>query len=271
MINGTVRNVTCKTSAEINKTFTVSGSYTVPAGYTKADLFVVGGGGRGQDGFYDSQFGKGGAAGGKTATKIGLAISSGQKITITIGAGGTIDTGSDVSGGTTQIVHPNFTLSAIGGTSCGQVSYKYGGDGGSGGGGASYYRYGHQYDPGGAGGSNGGNGADVNGNYEVTYGGKGQGNTTRAWGSSSGTLYAGGSGGSGGGSGMYSYTFSNGGPGGAGGGGRGGNGNGYNKRGEDGVAGAANTGGGGGPGGSGDGGGGTGANGGSGIALLKLY
>lgn len=269
VINGTIRNVTCKTLGEISKTFTASGSYTIPTGYTKADLFVVGGGGKAWSGGHGA-FGSGGAGGGRTATKIGLAISSGQKATVTIGAGGTTGNSTGPSGGTTSIIFPNFTLQALGGETQTDGSTS-GGSGGSGGGGASYFRYGHQYNPGGTGGSNGGNGANVVGNYETTYGGKGQGKTTRAWGSSSGTLYAGGGGGSGGCSGAYSTSFSNGGPGGAGGGGRGGNGNGYNKRGEDGVAGTANTGGGGGGGGSGDGSSGAGGNGGSGIALLKLY
>ena len=41
---GSAINATVKTSAVINKTFTASGSYTVPVGYTKMDLFAVGGG-----------------------------------------------------------------------------------------------------------------------------------------------------------------------------------------------------------------------------------
>ena len=268
---GTALNAVAITSAVINITFTSSGSYTIPAGYTKADLFVVGGGGKAWSG-NTGAYGVGGAGSGRTATKIGLAISVGQKATITIGAGGTTASNKVASGGTTSVVFPNLTLSALGGDSQNfSESYTSGGGGGSGGGGASYYRYGHQYDPGGVGGTNGGNGANVTGNYATTLGGKGQGTTTRAFGSSSGTLYAGGGGGSGGCSGAYSYTFSNGGAGGAGGGGRGGNGAGYNHRGENGVAGAANTGGGGGGGGSGDGGRGDGGNGGSGIALIKLY
>ncbi len=268
-MTGAVINATVTTAAVINKTFTTSGSYTVPTGYTKADLFVVGGGGKAWFGGYGA-FGSGGAGGGRTATKTGLAISAGQKATVTIGAGGTTGNSTGPSGGTTSIVFPNYTLQALGGETQ-SAENTSGGAGGSGGGGASYYRYGHQYDPGGAGGSNGGNGANVNGNYETTLGGKGQGTTTRAWGSSTGTMYAGGGGGSGGCSGSSTTTFSNGGAGGGGGGGRGGNGAGHNRTGEDGVSGSANTGGGGGGGGSGDGGRGEGGNGGSGIALLKLY
>ena len=90
------------------------------------------------------------------------------------------------------------------------TKYAYGGAGGSGGGGLQYSQFT------GAGGSNGSNGGGVN-KYGIEYGGKGQGTTTRAFGESSGTLYAGG-----GGAGYYGGSASsNGEPGGDGGGGAG--------------------------------------------------
>ena len=64
-INGVVRNVTCKTSGELNKTFTASGSYTIPADIQKMDLFAVGGGSAGLHGF-SRTIGSGGGGGGYT-------------------------------------------------------------------------------------------------------------------------------------------------------------------------------------------------------------
>ena len=132
---------------------------------------------------------------------------------------------------------------------------KNGGNGGSGGGAAGYVKVG------GNGGSDGGNGGDskyatvsntaVTG-WTDTFGGTGQGTTTRAFGEPDGTLYAGG----GGGMGTYGIAW-----GGSGGGGRGywaanytGTITSYSP-----IEGTANTG----------GGGGGGAAGGSGVAIIR--
>lgn len=270
---GSAINATAKTSAVINKTFTAGGSYTIPVGYSKADIFCVGGG-SGNMPSYGGNYGNDGCGGGGgyTKTVIGTAISSGQVLQVVIGSGG-----SGVAGGVSSVTRSGASLcSAAGGTNTHNGSYANAGMNGGSGGGAAMMGSGYN---GGAGGTNGGNGGATN--YS---GGKGQGSTTRAWGSSTGTLYAGGGGGGGGGSGS-SYTA--GGAGGAGGGGAGGRG-GYRVyagddeysyyNGANGVAGTANTGGGGG------GGGynpyedtnrgryhGYSAKGGSGIVLIKLY
>lgn len=60
---GTVINATAKTSAVIDKIFTASASYTIPAGYTKMDIFAVGGGGGGKNGGTGSS-GRAGGGGG---------------------------------------------------------------------------------------------------------------------------------------------------------------------------------------------------------------
>lgn len=144
----------------------------------KVDVFCVGGGGAAGWGWYNGYYGKG-ACGGFTATKKSVATAVNTAYTCTIGAGGQE---SWATGGTTSAL--NGALTAAGG---GKLT------GGSGGG-----AYGNNvpYD----GGSDGGNGATASGNEGnagIDHGGapgKGQGTTTREFGESSGTLYAGGGG-----------------------------------------------------------------------------
>lgn len=276
---GTERNGTCKTSAEISKTFTASENYTIPTGYTKMDLFAVGGGASGNSG-------RGGGGGsGYTKTVKSITVSSGQTIAVTIGAGGArVVNGTNYekkrnAGSASKVVRSGATLvEAAGGILMTKPGATYsdiydGGAGGSGGGGAGVYVTASNKYNGYPGGSDGANGKALS----DSSAGVGQGTTTRAWGASNGTLYAGGGGGSGG-----KYTY--GGVGGTGGGGAGGRGGYYEDKsdfryyysGSPGVAGTANTGGGGGGGGEridsssnskhGDGGAG-----GTGIVLMKLY
>ena len=178
------------------------------------DVFLVGGGGGG---------GTSGGGGGKTTTSTAT-IAVNTNYTIAVGGGGASGY-LDATGGTGG-TSTAFGKSAAGGTggTHGTVG-SIGGSGGSGGGG-----YGGG-DVGGAGGSDGGNGTRFNLN---STGGSGQGTTTREFGSSSGTLYAGGGGGAG----------KPGGTGGSGGGGAGLHVDYYDKQG--GSPGATNTGGGGG-------------------------
>lgn len=191
------------------------------------DVFCVGGGSGGS---------AGGGGGGYTTTKKNVAVQANTNYTITIGAGGAQSTsGNPYNGNTTS----GFGVSAAGGSMDGTGGVK-GGNGGSGGGGYTA----------GNGGSNGGNGAS--GGYA---GGSGQGSTTREFGESGATLYAGG-GGAGHGKGGSSV-----GTGGAGGGGNGVKGD------NRGYAGTANTGGGGGGGIYGDNG--CGGAGGSGIVVIR--
>ena len=261
VINGIVRNVTCKTGAEINKTFTASGSYTIPTGYTKADIFCVGGGSSGSN---NSGTGGGGGGSGYTKTFKNVAVSTEQTLNIVIGAGGTsagsgtYQHGVNNPGGTSVVQRGSETLaSANGGEQ--STDGRNGSSGGSAGGDPPYY--GVANSPGRS------DGASLP-NYNPQYPklGKGQGTTTRAWGTATGTLYAGGGGG-----GDDEADGPVGGAGGAGGGGKGCDGvstGTFLYRGV-GVSGTPNTGGGGG--GNCTAGRIGGSIGGSGIVLLRLY
>ena len=240
-----------------SQTFKSSGTFTVPTGVTQIKVFVVGGGGSGSA--------KGGGGGGGGYTKTGtFNVSPGAKYAVTIGAGGAA-TGSTAgnAGGTTSF---GSLISAGGGAG---APNEDGGNGGSGGGPGGYASSSsgsrwpaclHGRD----GGSNGGNGESNSKNLNTI--GYGQGSTTRAYGESSGTLYAGGGGGGGDNHGTDSSYYNgtvNGGAGGSGGGGAGAGGN------WAGGNGSANTGGGGGGGGSANGSGSNGGAGGSGLCLVK--
>lgn len=235
---------------------TSTSTWTVPTGWRSMKVFVVGGGGGGN---------RGGGGGGYTRTSGAFSVTPGAAYTATVGAGGAANGGN---GGTTSFnsIEPaKEIISAAGGYGGGTAYANNGGNGGSGGGAMGIDR-GDQYDCGGtAGGTNGGSAKD-NVYYtgaaqaHTIKGGSGQGSTTRAWGSSSGTLYAGGGGG--GATGRH-YT---GGSGGAGGGGDGSSD--YTIAGSNGTA---NTGGGGGGGAynSSSGSRSNGGSGGSGIILVQ--
>ena len=158
------------------------------------DVFLVGGGGGGS---YHGG-GGGGGGGGYTTTAKKVSVAANTQYTITIGSGGSGGScdGSGGRGGTTS-AFSKTAAGGYGGTSdlCtgSKARNTPGGNGGSGGGGGSV---GGTYA--GAGGSNGGNGGT--GNYGNGWsgsgpGGTGQGTTTREFGETSGTLYAGGGGG----------------------------------------------------------------------------
>lgn len=237
------------------KTFTSSGEFTVPEGVGAIDIFGVGGGAGGGSGG-NSRYGNGSGGGsGYTVTVKDVKVTPGQKIPVTIGNGGAagIYNGSGNSGGAGgNTVVGNYLTAKGGGPGQGRNGGgNEGGSGGSGGGGGSYYAPNVILCGGGNGGSNGGAGASSQGNV-VYSGGNGQGRTTRAFGESNGTLYAGGGGGGG-----ADYSGS----GGSGGGGAGTNWNAYGS----GVNGNTNTGSGGGGGCSWNNGGA----GGSGIAIIR--
>ena len=164
--------------------FTSSGTFTVPAGVTAIDVFLVGGGGGSGTEFSN---GYGGSAGGKTTIKKALAVTPGASASVLVGAGGV-----GVAGSQSKFTIGSTVLTADGG---GISSQGVGGNGGSGGGGGGQYQI-----VAGNGGSDGSNGSDSkpynNGTQAFTYkGGTGQGSTTRAFGESGNTLYAGGGGG----------------------------------------------------------------------------
>ena len=149
-----------------SETITASGTFTVPNGVRKIDVFMVGAGGGG--GYYTNNDYAGGGGGGYTKTIKGISVNPGDRFSVTIGQGTKSRAGgSTASGGQTG--------------DGGKAGSSTGGDGGCGGvtGGCN-------------GGSDGSNGLTRTG---YTSCGKGQGSTTRAFGEIDGTLYAGGGGG----------------------------------------------------------------------------
>lgn len=256
-LTGDVLNTSVTTGKEQTVTCTSSKTVTVPEGYTKADIFCVGGGGGG---------------GGRTATKKGIAVTGGQKLAAVIGAGGISSWLKPGAGGTSSVSRDKSTLvSAAGGDGGGSMSANtnsFGGNGGSGGGfGGRDYTDTMTGQNAGSDGSGSIVGASTNASTS-----EGQGSTTRAWGTSSGTLYSGGGAGGGGVTGTGGNE-GQGGAGGKGGGGAGGKGAANGGSSGWGSNGSANTGG---------GGGGSGAfckisdpgnpgNGGSGIVLFRFY
>lgn len=218
------------------------------------DFFLVGGGAGGNPiatNYYRNPAGGGGGSG-YTATQKAISLDSVTAIFAFIGAGGASQTaGTDTSLSYTGTSPWSYTAAGAPAPTPG----IYGGDGGSGGGeGAS-----GNADDGGAGGADGAGGGYSGSSSR--YAGTGQGTTTRAFGESANTLYAGAGGG--GVSGAYGTP----GPGGAGGGGTGG------VEARNGQAATPNTGGGGGGGGGtwseDDQDGGTGGTGGSGIIIVR--
>lgn len=281
---------TCKTGSQITKTFTSSQSYTVPAGYTIMDAFLVGGGSSGVRGSGSPSGHKTagiGGSGGKTTTKKNISVKANESLNFVIGSGGASIPGIKTTGNPDMTKYPsNKNCSNNGGESyisrgSTKLASATGGtasSGGSGGGavGGTIDAGGEgNYSPirAGNGGSNGSNGASVTTSYGVNVGGTGQGSTTRAFGESTGTIYAGGGGG--GGETGARLAPSSGGSG-QNGGGSGGTGSGFGSNGTSGTNAVANTGsGGGGSGGSqgnkgrygnqGDAG-----SGGSGVIIIRL-
>ena len=257
-IFGAYSEKTVTTTTSGRKAFTSSGTWTVPANVRSISVHCVNGG-------------YGGAARGATVTKSGvvekvghggngghvdyktdIAVTPGQIITVVVGAGGNGGNSTNQGGQSSVSIGSNVICapSRSGSKYTSGTSSRPAQKDGSGGGGWVYSSLGKDDANGAAGGSNGGNGSGKEP-------GTGQGTTTREFGLSSGTLYAGGGGGF-----AASGTRP---PGGSGGGGAGG---GWNLLA---VAGTAGTGGGGGGGGYyfDDSSWGTGANGGSGCVIIK--
>lgn len=247
---GYVQSVITTSSQAGTAVFTAGGTFVVPNLVRYIDVFGVGGGGHGGGGALASDDGGGGGGGGAgyTQTALGVAVTPGQTISITVGAGGGADGGNTVVQG---------IMNVSGGKRGYNASFNAQGGAGGSGGGTGGVRWDSHY--------NGGNGGADGSDGEAKYypGGKGQNYTTRAFGESGGTLYAGG-----GGAGASNRTNAVGGAGGAGGGGRGSS---YYPSPATGVGtpGAPNTGGGGG----GNGGGPTSVDeahpGGSGIVIIR--
>lgn len=186
------------TSAPQIITVTSTKTVSVPSGYSRVDIFAVGGGAGGSMGYTTEDSGGlsgHGGGSGYTTTLLNVSVSVGSNITCSIGSGGVGVEGLRTNGNSgiaTTVSYGGRTIvTANGGQAVAWNSS--GGFGGSGGGGASGWdaNTGNKSSAG-TGGTNGGNG-----NTGYVEGGQGQGKTTRAFGESSGTLYA--SGGSGGG------------------------------------------------------------------------
>ena len=255
-LTGEVINAIVRTAGSFIATITNTKNYTIPEGYTMADIFCVGGGGAGGNGYRFTkvayQQGGGGGGGGYTATVYNIGVAAGQVLNCVVGAGGAPNgslSGNGGTGGTTSVSRSGTVLcTANGGHGGENANGGNGGIGGSGGGSGGYndldtrpvIRAGENGFSDGSGWSNR----------------PGQGRTTRAFGEAGNTLYAGGGGGGG-------VTHGGPGAGGAGGGGAGS----Y----DTGSPGSANTGGGGG-GGGGDlyGTAEWGGTGGSGVILIRL-
>jgi hypothetical protein len=120
--------------------FTSSGTFTVPTGVTAVKVTVVGGGGAGGYGLYSSQAAvASGGGGGGVAIKYITGLTSGDTVSVTVGAGatGTTTSGQRPAGGTSSF---GAYCSATGGdggyysdTPSGNV--RSGGNGGAGSGG----------------------------------------------------------------------------------------------------------------------------------------
>lgn len=202
IVDDSGNEITSTTTNNWNIRLLTSGTLTFTdlRGTSSIDVFLVGGGGGSPSKTTPTDYGtvhSGGAGGGYTKTLKSVSVSANAAIDVSIGAGG----GAGSSGGTTTVKVNGSTYSASGGSAGGAPWFNgsntvcgSGGSGGSGGGSASSGGF-----AGGSGGSNGGNGSSGKSNVFPTGSvGSGQGTTTRAFGESSGELFAyGGSGGGG--------------------------------------------------------------------------
>ena len=223
------------------------GTWNVPAGVTSVEVLVVGGGGAG-----GGRHGGGGGAGGLVYHAT-YAVTPGDNITVTVGAGGLPQQVDSV----TQTIGGNGgnsvfgTITALGGGGGGSYTAAVptgGGSGGGGGGGSTFPTHGlkNQGDSGGGTGY-GFNGGD--GNSTGTNTGAGGGGGAGAVGSNAAGADSGGNGGTGRAYSISGSSVTYAGGGGGGGntsGGTGGSGGGGNGGQNTGTAGTANTGGGGG-------------------------
>lgn len=191
------------------QTITTSGTFTIPAGYNRAQFFAVGGGGGSGAWSYKNYTNKyvaeGGGGGGYTATSATQNVVGGtSKFTITIGKGG-----SYADGETTLVTSGSTTIASAAGGKVGsatihQSMVMYGGSGGAGGSGggggtcdpeSAYYPFNNGKSRS-TGGSDGGDGLKglvyyKDSNQGDSAAGKGQGTSTTF----NGTAYAGGGGG----------------------------------------------------------------------------
>ncbi len=210
---------TCAPTAHGRAAFTSSSTWTVPAGVRSINVHCTGAGTQGKAWGSRNKYeiiAGGGGGGGCTAYKNGIAVTPGQVINFTIGAGMKWDVDDGPATGRTTVSQNGTVLvsadGAGGGRSWTMAVYRcYGGYGANNGGEGAHYINNSDKGSSKPGGSNGG--------------GEQQSTTTREFGISSGTLYSGGGGGGGCtvyNSGSESYYIKEPSAGGAGGGGAGG-------------------------------------------------
>lgn len=187
---------------------TSSQTWVVPPGVSVVDIFLVGGGGGTSFGYISSNDflgGFGACGGGYTRTQKNVSCTPGSSVPVVVGAGGSglanrndYGRANGGKGGTSSVTINGITHSAEGGNApqLGNMGSASGASGGSGGGGGTMGSTGQTITcgSGGADGSGGGN-ATMHGGYVFSYGGSGQGSTTRAFAEIEATLYAGGGGG----------------------------------------------------------------------------
>lgn len=266
-----------KTYAPVNVvgdevTITSTKNWTVPTGWRTMKVFGVGGGGGGQGGGSGGNTGRGGGGGGYTKTSGNIAVTPGTSYSAQIGSGGAGSTSNaNASDGGATKLGDVFTVNGGQGGRYGTgASRQSGGNGGSGGGANSFYSSSGsslQNDgrPGGSNGSSGGSTQSSADGSKSFSGGTGQGTTTRSFGESAGSLFAGG----GGGGGHMNHPSGSGGEGGGGAGGSTSSGSGNYAVANAGKSGGTNTGGGGGGGYKNSYGNGYGGAGGSGILIIR--
>lgn len=191
-----IAGMTFAQSTIMTKSFTASDTWTVPDNVTELTIECVGGGGAGGyvhgSGFYFEASAGGG--GGAYAKKVNVGVTPGQKVTVTVGAGGYAwaTSGNQIDGGDTYVTiggsivvkaaggktvkGQNTTTGAAGGSTSncvGDVKYP-----GGNGGGSTTHAWGFQKPGGGGGaagsGGNGNNGSQGSGGAaRANYGGNG--------------------------------------------------------------------------------------------------
>ncbi len=94
MYSGTVRNVGSFSRRKVDGkrepvilTFTASATWTIPAGVTKVDVFLVGGGGNGANGATNGTgYGGGGGGGGNVQCVSDVAVTPGANVSVVVGS-----------------------------------------------------------------------------------------------------------------------------------------------------------------------------------------
>ena len=112
-------------SAGGQQIFTASGTFTVPAGVSRVFVSLVGGGGGGAGAISGAPYTPGGGGAGGVQYRVPLAVTPGQAIAVTIGAGGAAGLGSNYGGS-----YANSNGASGGASSFGALLTVSGGGGG---------------------------------------------------------------------------------------------------------------------------------------------